>query len=51
MKRLSIFPYISNLLVAHLMDLMHIVNNVTFSLYQFTTNKELDGDIVRNDLK
>jgi len=37
--------------VAHLMDPMHIVKNVAYSLYWFTTTKELDNEVVRNDLK
>ena len=35
----------------NLMDPMHIVKNITYSLYQYTTSKELDTDAVRNDLK
>lgn len=37
--------------MTHLIDLMHIVKNVATYLYRYTTSKEANTDIVRNDLK
>jgi len=39
------------LLVVHLMDPMHIINNVASSLYQYTTTTKYDTINVRNDLR
>ena len=37
--------------MTHLLDHMHIVKNVASSLYRYTTNKDVDTDAMRNDLK
>jgi len=45
MNRLAILwtlPYWKDLLVVHLIDPMHVVNNVAHWLYWYTTNKFLD---------
>lgn len=35
----------------HLLDRMHILKNITYSLYQYTTSKELNTIQLRFDLK
>ena len=53
MKKLSIFnklEYWKDLLVIHLLDHMSIVNNVAYSLCQYTIIKELDISQVIYDL-
>ena len=54
MNRLSIFyalEYWKELLVIHLMDPTHIIKNVASSLYKYTTSKEADTNVMRNELK
>ena len=53
MKRKSIFyelPYWKDLLIAHLLDLMHIFKNVSDSIFRHISGKEKDTLSSRKDV-